>query len=274
MSNPMHSEIFEFYELNQVPGILKIKGQKSLNEKAEQVRRSIRKKVNELYNAQYPNQDWTELTEVERNDFILITVKDYILEKVKYPHPEDKKYKVDPKAQKIADKLNAKVNQKLQTMHRALKIMEEHNMDIALLYKQFFIEGATKEENHDSYLELCKHLSEIHPQLEAPSFEEWLKAPLTIYEIREEAILEYQRNQDHEDLFSYKPSKSEVLEEIISCLLKELNISIDVDGIKHCLTAASYIDTFDYENIENTPVNKDIIDSYIRLQEHNFIIKE
>lgn len=268
MSNPMHQEIFEFYGLNAVPGI------NGTGTEEEKVKRAIRKTINKYYKNLYPTKEWSELTDVERNDFKLITIREYIFEKIKYPRPEEKGRTIGSKTQKIIDDLKLKIDHELLTMHKSLKIMEEHNKTIDILYKQFYSESATEKENHNAYQEFCEHLVKFLPQLEPPSFEEWLKNPLTIYEIREEAILEYQRHHDHEDLFSYKPSKLDVLEEIIACLLKELNISIDVDGIKHCLTAASYIDTFNYENIENTPVNKDIIDSYIRLQEHNFIIKE
>lgn len=266
MSKAIYKEIFDFYTLNTVPGIKR-------NEKAK---RAIRKAITECYKKQYQTKDWSELTEVEKADFKLITIKEYIFNKILHPNRNEQKLKPTPEAKNIVDKLNAKINNELITMHKPLKFIEEHNKSIKVLYKNFYNESATAEENHNAYLDLCNYLNIHFPHITPPSFKEWLKSPQTIHSMYEEAISDELRNyrDNPDDIIKYSPSKIEILEEVILCLLKELDINIDMKGIEHCLSVASYMDTFNSECIKNTPNNKEIINAYLRLQDHNFIIKK
>lgn len=265
MSKPIYKEIFEFYTLNTVPGI----------RRNENAKKTIRKTIAKRYREHYQTKDWSELTDVEKADFKIITIKEYLFDKILHPNPNEKKLKPTPEALKIVASLNAKINNELITMHKPLKFMEEHNKSINILYKNFYDESATEEENHNAYLELCNHLDEHFPLITPPSFEEWQKSPQTIHGMREEAISDDLRNHrdNLEDTIQDEPSKVEILEEIIITLLKKLDINMDIEGIKHCLTITRHMNTFNDESIENTPINKDIINSYLRLQDHDFIIK-
>ena len=202
-------------------------------------------------------------------------IKEYLFDKILHPNPNEKKLKPTPEAKKIVEKLKDKINNELMTMHKPLKFMEEHNKSINILYKNFYNESVTEEENYNAYLELCKHLSEQFPHITPPSFKEWLKNPQTIYGMCEESMSDELRNyrENLDNTIQYEPSKVEILEEIILCLLKKLDISIDIEGIKHCLAVTSYMDTFNTESIENTQINKDMVNSFLRLQDHDFIIK-
>lgn len=44
------------------------------------------------------------------------------------------------------------------TLLQANKALKAHNEEIAILYKQFFDETATEEENYNSYKELCANI--------------------------------------------------------------------------------------------------------------------
>ena len=64
------------------------------------------------------------------------------------------------------------------------------------------------------------------------------------------------------------------MEEIINCILKKLNISIDIESIKHCIEVTRNMDSLDYKTMSNSPQEIDMAASFIKLKEHDFIKKE
>lgn len=266
MKKQIHQEIFDFYSLNDIKGI-------KYNEDAK---RAIRKTINLKFRSEHPNKNWSDLTEIEKADFKLITIKDYIFKKIMHPDG-DRRGPSSSDARKKINELQAKIDEELKAVHRPLKHIEEHNKLMNILLKEFYDESASREENQAAYDEMCKYHSELFPKIDPPLFEVWERHPQRLFDMREEYITEVGKIE-----LSKGPSPSRtipkelILEEIINCILKELDIKIDVDGIVQCLEATRTMDYIDCELLDTAINGNDFMltSSYLRLKEHDFIIKK
>ena len=169
MIKPMHKELFDFYSLNNI---------------SEKNKRAIRKTINKYYKDIYGSKEWSMLTDTQKRDFRIITMKRYMIEKILYPD-NDKKTNPTTRAKQKAEAIEKKIEAETRIMHKPLIFIEEHNKKMEILKRDFYDPSATKEENYKSYLELCENISNILPTIAPPSFEDWLENPQRIFDMRE-----------------------------------------------------------------------------------------
>lgn len=219
MAKEIYTEIFKFYHVQNMDDTTK---------------RAMRKMIKN----RLKNRKWENLSDIEKNEFKLVTMKDYLLNYT----PE--RYRIEV-GKNIETELKT-------TLLRANKALKAHNEEIAILYKQFFDETATEEENYNSYKELCANIPKYAPTASIPSFEEWKEHPLTLYDYKQSEIFNGFQNDN-----SKYVTPEKIDHYIVKCLKKiiedELNITINVDSIRQCLENIQDIDL-----IENEPLQTEI----------------
>ena len=98
--------------------------------------------IKERLSKAYPSREWDELTDLEKQTFKLVTMKDYLIKN------SQNSYKVE---RKIKTELES-------TLYSANKALVAHNDYIETLYRQFFDENASEKENYSNYLQFREKL--------------------------------------------------------------------------------------------------------------------
>ena len=247
MSKEIFTELFSYYNVNN---------------RSDKTKRTMRKVIKERLSKAYPGKTWSDLTELEQRRFKLVTMKDYLIQKT----PDLKR---DIICQKIDNELS-------DTLLEVNEEIEEHNKYIDVLFRQFYDNTASEEQNRYSYDEFCYYLTKYFPDEKPQSFEEWKKRPLRLYDIQQSIIHEIhiQAQEEREfDNYTVPVTQAEIDQVTLKCLVKvieeKLNVSIDTDSIRHCLEATRNIDQLENELIQNE-IEKD---SSVPIEEQELIIR-
>lgn len=253
MKNSIHSDIFDYYMINKDNNL----------KKNQRFKSNLRKYIREHFNSKYENTTWDSLSDTDKKDFIL-SLNSHIKEIIK-------KSASDPK------KLNKEIEKKMQQdYHLAFEQRQEiasHNDRISVLYKDFYSETASEDENRNSFDELLKYHSIFFPNETPPTFEEWINNPIRLLEMGDAYLHDNERDIFDDSNSSVVVSKTQITDEVIKCILKELGIKIDIEGIKHCLTVTRNIEYLNYEKIDySNPKEQEIAKCLLRLKKHDFII--
>lgn len=248
MSKAIYDELFKFYVIRR--------DSKNI--------RNIRTVIRDRFKKEFPSkapEEWEDLTDIEKDYFKLITMRDYLTDK----SGDFKKVK---KNFKDTD----------NRMLKAYKLMQEQNQYISKLYKQYFDESATVEKQHEAYEEFCKDLNILFPQEQTPHFEEWKKHPLRLYDIQQSLIderLKELQTQKYYNPISQNSIDHIVIECICKIIQKELKITIDIDSIKHCLEMSHYTELVNSSQFNSSnEKHLDLLESIQRLNELDFMKKE
>ena len=264
MAKGIYTELFHYY---------------SISRNNDTKNRRIRKVIRTRFAKEHSGKEWEDLTELEKQRFKLITMKDYLLQFSNYPETVSKK---------IDDELE-------NTLFKANEAIVEHNNYIHILRKQFFEPSASEDEQRKAYELFCEMLHQYFPKEVPQTFEEWKNNPLTLYDIMMDSSNPsnpiYEPNDDYEPQYISQAQVDHVVLECVLKLLKdEFKYTIDVESIKHCLNMTLDIDSLNSDSMqteidpssENTieeqqkiiDTNQDIMKSIQKLDEHDFIIKE
>lgn len=258
MISQMHQELFAFYKLTSAE---------------EKQKRTIRSEINKRLERKFESRKWNELSETEKQEFKLVTIKDYMLGQILYPDHDRKTEPTKRAKDKVRD-IERKIEEEIRELHKPLVFIEEHNKEQDILRKDFYNPSASKEENSDSFQEFCKYHKQYFGHELKISFEEWIRNPLTLFDLSKEYEFEADHaNQDNDD-FDEPVTQLEIIEEEIACILKVLNISIDVDEIIRCKKATRNISHLNYEKMDKDSRDISIAASLIKLNNHDFIIKK
>lgn len=262
MAKEIYTEIFEFYHVNH------------LN---DSTKRAMRKVIRE----KLKGRQWENLTNIEKAEFKLITMQNYLL--TRHTPPINK-----AEVEKNID------NELKATLFQAKKAQISHNEKVEILYKQFYDANATEEENFISYKEFCARIPEYAPKANIPSFDEWQKRPLTLYDYQQSEIYNSYQTDNLQELYDGAVPPERIDHYILECLRKiiedKFKIEINVDSIRHCLETTKDIDLIENEICqaeidETSPLPKEIqkqtiqnnlniMESYRKLQSLDFITKK
>lgn len=229
MSKEIFTELFSYYNVNN---------------RSDKTKRAMRKVIKERLSKAYPGKTWSDLTELEQRRFKLVTMKDYLIKKTP-----------DLKRDVICQKIDSEISDTLLEVNEEI---EEHNKYMDILFRQFYDNTATEEQNRNSYDEFCYYLSKYFPYEKPQSFEEWKNRPLRLYDIQQSIIHEINiqtREESEADDYTTPVTQAEIDHVTLKCLVKvieeKLNVTIDTDSIHHCLEVTRNIDQFENEWIQN-----------------------
>lgn len=260
MAKEIFTELFNYYEISRMN---------------DTKNRRIRKVIKERLAKAYPSREWAELTDFEKQTFKLVTMKDYLIEESK-------------NKTKIERKIKAELE---NTLYEANKALSAHNNYIDLLFKQFYDESASIEENHDSYLIFSSYCQKYFPSEIPPTYEEWIERPLRLYDIQQSI---FEKNIELDNPYSSKcapVSQSKIDHVILECVLlileNKLGTTIDIASIRHCLEMTQDIDFLNTDSLQSDvdislpeseeeqkrqiTYNLDLMQSIRKLDEHDFI---
>ena len=266
MTKEIYTVLFDYYEIPKFD---------------DTKNRRIRKVIRERLAKAYPAREWDELTELEKQTFKLVTMKDYLIRESR----NDKKVE-----KRIKSELE-------NTLYKANIDLSEHNKHYEILHKQFYDTSAPEDVQQKSYNEFCSYIKEWYPNEDIPSFEEWKTNPIRLYDIEQRRLEEirssyYNNNSDESVPITQAEIDHVALECLIIIIERELQTSIDLKSIKHCLNIEHEADRLNIneENLQSEfdpslpasedeqkrriEFNLDFMQSLKKLEEHDFIIKK
>lgn len=258
MAKEIYTEIFQFYHV--------------LN-KDDTTKRAMRKVIK----TRLKPRIWENLTDIEKAEFKLVTMKDYLLN-------------YTPQRYKAEVEKNIEIELKTVLL-QANKALKTHNDEIELLYKQFYDENATEEENRNSYKEFCDLLPKYAPTATVPTYDEWIEQPLRLYDYKQSEIYNYECTNGSQNYHGETVSQEKIDHYVLECIRKILEdkyrIIIDTDNIRHCLEVTQDIDLIEDEILisdidKSSPMSEDLqikaiqnnlnlMDAYRKLNTLDFI---
>ncbi|GEM_PF-5680793 len=259
MSKDIYDELFNFYCIRRNRDNI----------------RNIRRTIRERLKKEYPSKTWDELDDYQKHKFKVYVMKDYLLEQ-----------------SGNRDKANKNLKEAYNELFEAYEVVGEHNKTYETLHKQYFNESDSDEIQKASYKEYCYELRNMFPDEQIPSFDEWKKHPLRLYDIQQEKLhdeLKAYQNKNYNNTKQVPQDKIDhvVLECVVKVIEDKLKTEINIDDITHCLEASFYTDIIEsnkqsitkpaLSSEKENPINDtmlksyDIIESIKRLNKLDFI---
>ncbi len=146
-TSTVHQEVFSVYGLAHESADLKSKVRNFLNRKLKRL---------------YPDKNWNELSQTERNHFIYVYIKDDMLES----------YVPQPKRKSVETAINNFINNSSFEQQRLLK--RENSIRNQVRHK-YMEEYKSDYQNKQEYEDFCKQLKKYNPALPIPSYKDWCK---------------------------------------------------------------------------------------------------
>lgn len=143
--NSIHTAVFDTYELTKV---------------SKQDKETMRKHINKAFEEFFPNENWLDLSKLDKHRFIYIILREFIF-----------KYVDQSKHQRINQKINKFLNTSLLEADIA---MNEYNSKIAKSHKIYYKESDSDNEKQNAYAQFSKDLSNINDLVPIPSYEDWI----------------------------------------------------------------------------------------------------
>lgn len=217
-SKEIYTTIYKLYEISNEQG--------RYNQRGENTHKStIRQMVNRYLKKEYPGKTWNELSPLEQMRFTHIVMKQPLFSY----HVQD-----PAKQKKIEKKIQKEISATFLETDIELKKQNEKNLKIM---KQYYVESDTEQEKRESYKQFREDYENIIKVGTPPTYEEWTKTPLRLYDYIESQRMEDDLELIHEE----KPVPQEKINDtIIKTILKifkvEFKIEIDMQRITDCLT--------------------------------------
>lgn len=195
------------------------------------VKSNIRRRVNQIFG----EQAWENISQIEKDHFIYIDMKKYLMNFV----TEENKDRIE---KKIANNLKAP---------KIVQSMIDHNNSVSL--EPYFNKGDSEEKKRKAF-EHYKEDYSIYNNKKDPdiTYEEWSQRPsIRPYDLYQQAVLESYEETEQENSINYPIrdaafTESEInrytINTICDVLQKKLGITIDVESIRDCVT---YIHDYD-----------------------------
>lgn len=212
----IYTTIYNLYELN------------GISNKA-----SLRRLISRHFKAEYPGKSWNELTLLEQHTFTHILIKEPIFTNCFGKNDSCKKKRIEQKIQRESRAMFLDADAKLKEQNE----INEKKM------KQYYVESDTEQEKKEAYKQFAEDYKAIIYWGTVPTYEEWTKRPLRLYDYIEEKIHE----SDQESITEKKNELHEKINDaIIRTLIKiiedEHKIKIDLQLITDCIT---FLDNYD-----------------------------
>ena len=268
-SHSVYLEIFALYSLRDY---LRAREPKEIDEAKQRLRKNIRTKLKK----EFPEYDWSDtdnwykLSELERNRFKLVTVREIVLLEVR-----------DNFRGVVENKLNEETNKVLIEANQALK---EHNAYADIMSKEFNVRNASESEKRKAYEEFCtlymEHVQPISHSGNPPTYEEWIKFPRRLIDYRDEAI---DNEMEAEGLYLSEEERGEptdaeidhiALLSLIKYLEKDMSIRIDFGSIRECLINEQKYYMNQDLHLKKTDENLKMFDLHQKLDDLDFVEKQ
>lgn len=270
--NSVHQSVLAVYHLQKPLGTSYTET-KSLFEK-------IRAYINLKLKKTYPNRKWQELTKIEQDTFIYVTIRKDMLDR----------YIDLSKHDKITKELDAYVE---STLLKEQALIRSHNINVENAFKRYNLNSMTENEKKKEYQEFYNNFRQINKAIPIPSYDEWLsdnqKYPMRIYDYIMDESNEFMK----ENADVYYASDSEIDHIILLTLLdefkKRFNIQIDIKEIENCLNTVKNYEYPEWDGIttevdSSLPIstaeqeeiirrNHEFARCELKLKNHDFIIK-
>lgn len=211
-----YDTIFDIYELKN-----KDKGNR------DRIRQNIRRKWKTyLKELGKENANWDDLEKKEQDEFIYYEISDIM----KAEHIEESVLKrIDSKIEKaMADSLL-----------EAERLIEAENERVINIWKRYWKEGDPLWKIKNGYEQFCKDMTDYNNRIPLPTFEEFKREPLRIYDYVQDAI---HSTRDEKNSVDHVRVNDVLIRIILQVLEEKLNLKIDRARIEEALL---YIKTFD-----------------------------
>lgn len=227
----MYDIIFGVYELK--------KGSKGDKEK-------YRKFITRRFEKKFPNKSWDNISQLEKDIFAYVDVKEDILERYV---DESKKKRI---IKRIDEKLKTILNERMLAEHNK-KVFNEYRTD-------YYKPEASETPKRKAYDEFCKDLLDINSHVPIPGYDEWVRrnekatkengTPLRIYDF----IMDFYANVDSQNEVTQAEVDHVVIEILRKVIEEKWGIEINVPKIRECL---SFIKNNEYDEFEEIPIEYD-----------------
>ena len=204
-----YDTIFDIYELKNIQ-----------KEDRDRIRQNIRRKWKSyLKDLGKENTDWNDLEKTEQDRFIYYEISDMM----KAEHIEKSVLKrIDSKIQKAMS----------DSLLEAERNIEAENDRVINVWKRYWKEGDPLWRIKKGYEQFCKDMTNYNNRIPLPTFEEFKRAPLRIYDYVQDYIYSPHIEENYVD-FSMV---NDVLMRIVLQVLEEkLNLKIDRTLIEEAL---------------------------------------
>ncbi|WP_026524151.1 hypothetical protein [Butyrivibrio sp. MB2005] len=206
----VYDVVFEIYGLKQA---------------SKPTKEKIRSLVKRHLEKNYAGKTWNELSKIEKDAFVYITIRQKILDKY-----------VDASKH---NKINKRIDDYLKNQFSILEsdlALRKHNSIIGAIYEQYYNPDDTESVKREKYQLLCHAIHNKNAKAPTPSFDDWCNNPLRPYDY----IRTYEESDFYEEDDTIEATQAEIDHVILQTLLKEYssnsNSFIDTDKIKECLT--------------------------------------
>lgn len=208
----LYSKIFETYELTHADIPSK-----------EKIRKYIKRKLK----TSFPNKNWDDLSILEQERFVYIEIREKFINDYVDFHKQNR----------ITNKINRLT---ADAMLKADMKIREENDEISKVFKTHYKETDSDSDKQDAYNQFCKDMKIFNKHMTIPSYDKWIKDPLTIYEYWMYHAITPMEIEAYEDDNRLDVPQSEIdsviLKIILPPILKELRLTINIPMIKEALT--------------------------------------
>lgn len=202
---------------------------------SKDIKDKIRKYINRQLETEY-RKSWAELSSVEKDTFIYITIRQKMLTRY-----------VD------ASKKN-KINQSIDTYLKKTFLdsdsaVRKFNSIREPIYQNYFDMSDDDSTKKEKYALLCNTIRNFNPQTPIPTYEEWINYPLRPYDY----IASFENEPLHVNSEIDYPSQAEIdhviLQVILTIFKEQFQKDIDIPLIKECLTYLKNCDIDSYDTL-------------------------
>lgn len=196
---------------------------------------TIRKYIRENLKKTFQGKEWTELSELEKDRFIFIIIRDKMINNYM---DKAKRYRLNRKIDKILN----------ERLIRADIEIEKYNDMMSKIYDVYYKESDTDIEKMEAYKQFCNDLSDVNKFISIPTYDEWVIGAKRIYDY----VMDFTSQTHMESNSEYRPAtQSQIDHVIIKMILKiisdKLNMCVNISKIDECL---SFLNNFQVEDFE------------------------
>lgn len=180
-----------------------------------------------------PDAIWDSLTKEEQAEFICNEIQQPLFKQI----DEITQEHVIENLQEKYPELYPEANERIK----------EHNKEVERLFKKYFAKNDTVNKKQKAYEQFCKDMSIYAPKMRLPSYEEFVKHPLSPYDYVQSYREEVCSQPPTEKTVSRLDRIELLLEIALDILEKECSIKIDYDKIDECLEYFADSDRYSLE---------------------------
>ncbi len=238
-----YDRIWAFYEMKELD-----------SKKKKDIKKTLKKRLKKQFSTnelddldekeQSPTPIWNNLSEVEQQYFIYVSIRDYMFEKIQEYFVNDYENKIERIKQKIEKESN--------DLFSVLDVYKNQKEKVEIAFKIYCKATDHISTKQFQYGKICADLKKYWPHIPEPDLSEWIEHPLRIYDYvmsYKDYVMSYKVHEM--DSIDFYPSQKEVdhviLQIIMQYLEKEHGLKINIPLIKECLHFMNLVDIDEFE---------------------------